>query len=355
MNILVDCERMKYPFTGLYYYCLHLGNALLEEAKPANENLTFFLPEERQGIFGIHAAYLKQHFLHKVFMPSVHEFQVWHATHQSTDYYPYNKKISVLLTVHDINFMHDENKKAAKKTKYLDDLKRKIDRANHIVAVSRFTLNDLGSYIDLTGKTCSVVYNGCNFNERLLHVPAPAMAPAGSFLFTIGTIAEKKNFHVLPPLLAGNNYRLVIAGVTNDKNYRNKILSEAEKWKVADRIVFTGAIPEADKQWYFQHCTAFVLPSLAEGFGLPVLEAMFYRKPVFLSKKGSLPEIGGEAAYYFDDFLPENMRLTLRKGLERYENEIALQEKIYQHAVSFDWKYAARDYLAVYRQLTKAE
>ena len=161
---------------------------------------------------------------------------------------------------------------------------------------------------------------------------------------------EKKNFHVLPALLAGNNFILVIAGITKSKSYRLEILKEAARYGVEKRVVFTGPVSENDKQWYYKNCEAFVFPSLAEGFGLPVLEAMYFGKPVFLSTYTSLPEIGGDVSYYFQSFDKEDMQLTLKQGLQNYKAP-GVSERIIERAASFSWKESAMKYLDVYRSL----
>ena len=170
------------------------------------------------------------------------------------------------------------------------------------------------------------------------------------FLYTIGTIAEKKNFHVLPALLVHNNYLLIISGITQSQTYKDKIIATAKSFGVADRVVFTGAISEAEKYWYYQHCKAFVFPSLAEGFGLPVIEAMHFGKPVILSTHTSLPEVGGEHAYYFQNFEPASMQQTLLNSLAHYQQQNS-QALIKVWANTFTWQEAAIQYLNIYRSL----
>jgi glycosyltransferase involved in cell wall biosynthesis len=97
-----------------------------------------------------------------------------------------------------------------------------------------------------------------------------------------------------------------------------------------------------------QHCEAFLFPSLAEGIGLPVVEAMYYGRPVILSTHTSLPEIGGAEAYYFKDFEPASMRQTLEESLLHY-NATNAKEKIIARATSFSWDNAAMQYLKIYR------
>ena len=94
---------------------------------------------------------------------------------------------------------------------------------------------------------------------------------------------------------------------------------------------------------------AYTQPSQAEGFGLPVVEAMQLGKPVFLSRLTSLPEVGGEAAYYFDDFSPATMQQALQSGLAQHSPARVAQAQA--QAAQFSWTQAAADYLAIYQEL----
>lgn len=345
-KIVFDCERMKYPHTGLYHFCQQLGNALLEEAR-TNEEIIFYTSKKNIGSFGIDRKYLTQKLFHKLMMPSVEQYKVWHVTHQHSMYHPSIKKIPVVLTVHDLNFLKGTLKNNAKRKHYLSELQNRIHQAHYIVAISNYVLNDLKAHIDIGTKPHAVIYNGCNVSTlQTLH--PPSIIPENPFLFSIGTITEKKNFHVLPRLLKNKAFSLLLAGVVQDEEYKKKIIDEAQALGVLDRIYFTGPISENDKQWYYKNCTGFVFPSIAEGFGLPVIEAMAQGKPVFLSTLTSLPEIGDQYAFYFPDFSMESMQQTLEEGLGMYEQH-NMRESIIAHAKSFDWSITARKYLEIYR------
>ncbi len=349
-NVLIDCERMRHPHTGLYHYCLQLGNSILKQIGNEKERIAFYLPTSAEHAFGEQANYVSQHFIHKLFFPDTKAVDIWHCTYQGSRYYPFGKNVAIVLTIHDLNFLYDENKTASRIKKYLSRLQTKIDRADHIVAISFFVLEDLKRHLNLRDKPTSVIYNGCNIDDTGL-IRKPDNAIDKPFLFTIGTIASKKNFHVLPALLKDNELRLIIAGIDSSRDYKRTIIREAEKLNVLDRVIFTGPVSENDKKWYLSNCTAFVFPSIAEGFGLPVIEAMYYGKPVILSRCTSLPEIGGDCAYYFDSFEPEHMRNVLKSSLDHYK-KTKPREKIRNRARFFSWDRAASEYLDLYRSLT---
>ena len=115
-------------------------------------------------------------------------------------------------------------------------------------------------------------------------------------------------------------------------------------------VQFHLGINDAQKAWAYAQCTGFLFPSLTEGFGLPPIEAMHFGKPVFLSRRTCLPEIGGAAADYFDSFEPQAMRHVVEQGLLRHA-QAGRADAVRAHAAQFDWDRAAAGYLAIYRRL----
>lgn len=348
-TILFDAERMKYPNTGLFYFCKQLAQSLITKAPEANAQVQLFLPSNQQQQFSGDTKILPIQFWYKYHLPVFKQIDIWHTTSQDSAYFPFHFKKPIVFTIHDLNYYHDERKSMAKRNNWLKQLQKKVDASSHIVFISEYTAKDVQAHIKLKGKPFSIIYNGCNFNETSLPT-IPIHAPKEPYIFSIGTIALKKNFHVLPALLVNNQLKLVIAGITQQPKYLEQIISEAKKWGVENRLIFTGAISENDKQWYYANCSAFVFPSLSEGFGLPLVEAMHFGKPVFISNATSLPEIGGDAAYIFPDFDPQNMQSVFAAGIKDFE-ENNLAKKVKARAALFNWDEAAQAYLNIYQQL----
>lgn len=95
---------------------------------------------------------------------------------------------------------------------------------------------------------------------------------------------------------------------------------------------------------------AFMFPSIAEGFGAPPLEAMYFGKPVFASTHTSVPEVCGDAAYYFTSFEPDDMVDTFKKGMHHYNTFMPI-EKIKARYDFFSWEKNARQYLEIYKRM----
>ena len=344
--IVFDCERMKYPNTGLFVYCDNVAAHLARMQADAGDDMCFYTPSVLRGRWGDSVSYRNVSAFDKIFLHCSKNVKIWHSAHQQTSYMPSSDRVRIVLTVHDLNFLYE--KEDYKQKRYLKALQTRIDRADRIVAISQSTKRDILTHLDVRGKDISVIYNG--LSRYLGPVSEPVHKPSGEFLYSVGTVLPKKNFHVLPSLLAGNGYTLVISG--NISSYADRVIQEAEKYGVRDRVILTGPVSEGEKLWYMKNCSAFMFPSLAEGFGLPVIEAMYCGKPVFLSDRTSLPEIGGSHAFYLDhDFNPEKMRLEFAAGMDAFaKGEKDIQAMI-GHADSFSWENTAKEYIRIYKEL----
>ncbi|MBC7316097.1 MAG: glycosyltransferase family 4 protein, partial [Chloroflexi bacterium] len=118
-----------------------------------------------------------------------------------------------------------------------------------------------------------------------------------------------------------------------------------------DRIILAGHVQDADLPALYAGAVVTVQPSLYEGFGLPILEAMACGSPVCASLTSSLPEVGGEAALYFDPFVVEHITEVVRRAL--VDNTLAerMRRQGLQRAQSYSWEATARRTLALYEQL----
>lgn len=338
--IYFDCEKMRYPNTGLYYYSYYLGKALLS-TKYA-DRMGFFTPKSVGNIFGDDRHYLHRGIRTKYLLLD-RDIELWHSSYQLSRYLPMRGKI--IQTVHDLNFLY-EGVTPQKQQRYMKRIHRHLHKINRIVAISEFVRQDILNHIDVGNIPVDVVYNGCN--RFAGQIQQPKEMPKRPFLFSVATVLPKKNFHVLPCLLATCDYDLLIAGNTSD--YCTTIIDEARKWGVADRVKFVGPVTEGEKHWYLSHCEAFLFPSIAEGFGLPPIEAMQYGKPVFLSDHTCLPEIGGESAFYFNhDFDREQMQREFDNGMNAYlANQQSFEARLKANAARFDWNTTARQYAELY-------
>ncbi len=340
---MIDCEKVKYPNTGLFSFCTQLAYAIDREKHNYNIEPVFLITSKSQAtLHGLKHRLIKWY--DKLMFWISPQYSIFHATFQIGKYVPSRQKI--VLTIHDLNFLYEKSESKA------DKLKKKvqvnIDRADYLVAISEFARQDVLNHLDTQNKPFDVIYNGCTFYSGP-QIEKPLYLPNGEFIFTIGTVLPKKNFHVLPNLLIGNDLILIIAG--NRSKYEEKIMKVASELGVDSRVKIIGPVNEGDKDWYYRNCKAFVFPSIAEGFGLPVIEAMHYGKPTFISRHTSLPEIGKDFCFYFDyNFDPEKMRFEFKQGMDEFKNRDINTQIEYAH--SYSWENAAKEYCKIYNRLS---
>lgn len=339
-------ERLRNLNVGLGQYCLQLGRALAEQ--PAAQALHFecYAPGHLTGIMGSSFGYRPARKWHKLTGVAT-DAALWHCLHQDSAYWPASNKTAVVMTIHDLNFMERSAYSSWKKSVKKKQLQRKVNRCQGLVYISEFVKNTVREHLSLpVGIQEKVILNGVAIESPK---ETKYSTPGKPYLFSIG-IHPKKNYASALAILKSNpDYQWVIAGA-DSKGYKLELESAATTLGVKNQLSFSGVVTEQEKWQLYQNCTALIFPSLSEGFGLPVLEAMAFGKPVFLSRRTSLPEIGGKEAYYFDNFEPEHVQQVFNKGMENLKNDPGKPQRLKDHAAKFNWQNAASEYIQFYQK-----
>jgi glycosyltransferase involved in cell wall biosynthesis len=351
-KIILDCDLMRHQHSGLYYYCHHVGThvkKILDRRKEGD--IAFYVPKSAAKTFDTNMnCIIEKRWHHKLVKPFLWDCDIWHAPFQSGRMLvpKKNKHIKIVLTIHDLNCLH-EGKGDMERIESLHHTQKLIDRADALVCVSNHCKSDVMTYLDTKNKPVHVIYNGSH-DMCIPPLKPSGFKPSQPFIFTMGYVNRKKNFHSLLPLLKNGTFDLIIAGKLDDPEYINRMRQQARKLGVSEKLHILGPVSEEDKAWYFKHCEAFMLPSLAEGFGIPVVEAMKFGKPLFLSNLTSLPEIGSDVAFYFSNFKPDHMLQVFNDGMTEYRKN-GLAHRIMQRGSEFSWDEKAAAYLEVYQSL----
>lgn len=278
------------------------------------------------------------------------KYDLWHSLNQNTKIEP-GSKMPYLLTVHNISYIEDPNNYLTKKNhvRFQD----KLNRSQAITYISNYAKSSTHEFFTVPKVPEYVIYNGNPIAEiELPENHKPKLDCEKPFLFSIGEFTDRKNFQSLVPMMLHlKDFNLVLAGKDHTKN-GEKVRREIIKHKLKDRVLLSGKISEIDKQYYYKNCEGFVFPSLREGFGLPVIEAMKFGKPVFISNNTSLPEIGGSDAFYWNNYDPEYMAQVIEDGFNKFQNNQSEYKTNYiKRAESFNWEASAKAYIEVYRSL----
>jgi len=346
-EVLISLGRSAPDDGGIFEFSRQLAQRVVAAAPAWRETLgvgfTFHLRPELQGVFGSGVGYLA---LDHPLQRTPQTFALWHTTHQMNKSVPPAGCLARLATIHDLNYLYDRPWLSV--WRHNRRMRALLRRTDHVVTVSRYAAADVQRPLGWSGPL-EVIHNGARS-----FVDAPREPLAGwaahdprPFLFHLSRMSPSKNPAALIGLArAWPEMTFVLCGPPSDDTKRLQATVRLPN------VQFHLGITEAQKAWAYAHCTGFLFPSLAEGFGLPPIEAMHFGKPVFLANRTSLPEIGGSAAEYFDSFEPESMRQVVERGLARHR-ESGRAEALRAHAAQFDWDRAAAQYMALYRRLLR--
>lgn len=354
-TVLIDLSALKDLFCGLGQVALSYGNYLRDYYKKESSSfeVTLLVPDEMFGKFGNEVKYLSStRYITRKFQFLLPKFDVWHSIHQLSRFRPRNKYTKIILTIHDLNYLYETTGK--RKLKRHLKTQRKIKRANQLVCISNFAKTEVENHHNLFGKECMVIYNHTEA-LKTQRASAPKIEIKTPFLFSIGVIQKKKNFHVLLDLMKlMPEKQLYIAGkeVSNpEKNgYAQMIRKRIEDEKI-DNVTLVGPVSQEEKIWFYQHCEAFLYPSLFEGFGLPVIEAMQFGKPVFCSQETCLKEIGNKYAYFWQNFEALHMKELIDNNLESFKNDSSKINNEMAYANSYTSNNHFESYIKLYETI----
>jgi glycosyltransferase involved in cell wall biosynthesis len=272
--------------------------------------------------------------------------------------------IPTVMTVHDLIFRHLPAHHKALNRWYLNwTMPLYCRRADHIIAVSETTRQDIISAYHLSPEKVTVIHEAAapHFRPQSAEAQRRVRQTYGlpdRYLLYVGTIEPRKNLERLldawaPLYQADDCPPLVIVG-------RRGWLSDGffaalEASPVQDGVMLTGYVPDADLPALYSAATAFVFPSLYEGFGLPPLEAMACGTPVICANVSSMPEVVGDAALLVD---PEDA-LSIRQALRRITHDADLADELRargtSRAAAFSWTRVAEETMAVYARLLASD
>jgi len=349
-HVGISFGRVAHWYDGLGEFSQRLGSELAARAPELRARdgiaLHYHLPVQWHGRFGADVGYLDLHTLQRFVHWRAQRFALWHTLHQHIRLRAPMGTQAWIETVHDLNFLH--TKQGAKRERYRTRLRRRLAQRQRVIAISEHAASDIRRELAPLQLPLHVVHNGVTDWSTRERSPIPALDDGVPFLLHISRMAPSKNIAALIDLAAAwRERRFVFAGA--DSPYAaevRRLLAERH----LDNVRLAIDIDEREKAWLYAQCDAFLFPSLTEGFGLPPLEAMCFGKAVFLSRLTSLPEIGGDAAYYFDEFDGAAMRRTVETQLARHHAEGRAALALAQ-ARRYGWSRCADAYVEHYRAL----
>ncbi|MFH0969229.1 MAG: glycosyltransferase family 1 protein [Patescibacteria group bacterium] len=287
---------------------------------------------------------------------------VYHTQYITPFFIP--KSVKIVIHIHDVSFSAYPEHIKRSDLFFLNLLiPKSLKRADKIIAVSEFTKNEIIKYYGINSDKIEVVYNavsedlaeGDYSGNESVDIKNKYNLPE-KFILYIGTMQPRKNIPFLIRSFAKikekiPEIKLVLAGNKNAHNFDKRIDEEIKKLGIENEIIFSGFVDEEDKAALFRLSEIFVYPSLYEGFGIPILEAMSRKVPVLASDIPVHREIGGEAALYFDISSIDDFSEKLYNSLTDENLRNKLISSGLERINLFSWQKSAEKLLDIYKKL----
>jgi len=267
--------------------------------------------------------------------------------------------IKTVVTIHDLIFIHYPRLfRLIDRKIYNKKFKSACLRANKIIAVSQQTKQDIIDFFEIPESKITVVYQGCNkvfqspVSDNIKQAILSKYNIQQDYLLYVGSIEERKNLlTLLKTLKELPNQKLVIIG--NGKSYKVKCLRYIAKNNLSDRVMLLSRISLEEMTAIYQSALIMIYPSIFEGFGIPILEALFCKTPVITSKDGCFSEAGGPNTKYINPLSIQEMKEAIGEILNSSDLQKEMRTKGFEYAQNFTDDKIANNLMSVYKSLIK--
>lgn len=301
----------------------------------------------------------------QVYLPSQVFLKRLNLFHSPEPLMPTVLSCQAVVTVYDLIYQHfPDTFEPAHLLRLKSFLPRVVRRAAKVITGSNCSKAEIVEYFGVGEKKVEVIYPGvaATFKETsdrgLIDDVKKKYHIEGNFILNVGVLDKRKNLARLIKALAelkktGKiSHKLVVCGAVREPLYQ-ELTALTQELDLVSEVIFTDFVPDDDLALLYNAADLFIYPSLYEGFGLPVLEAMACGTPVITSNVSSLPEIAGGAAVLVK---PDDDSAIARGIVEVLENDNlrqSLARKGLERAKEFTWQKAAQEHLAIYKEASK--
>ncbi|NIJ45774.1 glycosyltransferase involved in cell wall biosynthesis [Wenyingzhuangia heitensis] len=245
--------------------------------------------------------------------------------------------IKTVVTIHDLIFV-----RYPELYSYIDGkihykkFKRAAQVADKVIAISEQTKRDIVEFLQVSPTKIEVVYQGCHsafqkdYTSKEKEQVAKKYDLPNKYLLNVGTIQERKNLLTIVKAIKNTNHYLVVVG--KETNYADKVKAYIKENNMQNRVCFLKGVSMEELAIIYQKTSIFIYPSIFEGFGIPIVEALYSKTPVISSVGSCFSEAGGPDSIYIE---PHD-DLALLKEINRIENDTLLQDKMKEQG----WNYA---------------
>lgn len=277
---------------------------------------------------------------------------LFHGLNQRLPHYHFRRQV---VTVHDVFPLSSEKYSTPDfRARFSTVIADAVARADRIICVSAYTRDQLCRILDMNPEFCDVIHHGVEQEppapSQEMRQKARELAGEGPFFLSVGAVQVRKNpLAAIQAIARLKSARLIIAG--GGGHGADESMEFVRREGLGDRVRFTGYLEQPLLDALYAEAAALLFPSLEEGFGLPVLEAMVRGLPVIASNTSSIPEVAGDAAILLDSADIGGMSQAAQRLLEDEAWRQSWITRGHARARLFTWDRAAEATLAVYRRL----
>ncbi|MCX7785257.1 MAG: glycosyltransferase family 4 protein [candidate division WOR-3 bacterium] len=364
MRIGIDCRYLNTTPRGVAHYLINILNQFARQAS-SQENFYLYSP------YSIRYLAPRPNFIMRkgnLPLPGTFWFQTQGRSFINTDkldtfWAPcdilplgLSKNIYQVLSVHDLTHIFFPQTMANyNRLIHKMYFEKSLLNAHHIITMSNYTKKALVDFFNIKSEKISVIYEGVDekfqpYDRNQTTKTLSHYLINRPYLLAVGTLEPKKNYPLLLKAFQSLkiDWDLIIIGKKGWKS--NGIFKTIDKLGINQRVKILGYVKIEDLPYFYNGAEIFVFPSLYEGFGLPLLEAMACGTPVVCSNSSSLPEIGKDAVLYFNPYSVDELTNQLTKLINDAKLRQELSQKGIARAQEFSWQKTARQTLEVLKR-----
>lgn len=266
------------------------------------------------------------------------------------------KNVKSVVTIHDLIFM-----RYPKLYSFFDrnihflKFRYAVKKADCVIAISEQTKQDIIHYLKINPEKIKVVYQGCSdifkqdFSLEEKESVRKKLNLPKEFVLNVGTIEERKNALIIVKAIKNLDIKLVLVG--RKTKYYEQIENYIQQNGLQDKIIHLKGISQKELAVVYQLASVMVYPSIFEGFGIPIIEALFSNTPVITTNSGVFPEAGGENSLYINPFDEKELQQKIEFVLKNPENRNFIAQKGFEFAQKFTDENIAKNLMKIYQEL----
>lgn len=373
MKIGFDAKRLFLNNTGLGNYSRDLVRGILEQAK---ENDYFLYTTG--GEIDLKTKFLKDHPNAEIVYPSglykkmksywrsvklereliKNGVEVYHGLSHEIPRKNKLSKIKYVVTIHDLIFLRfPENYNRIDRKIYKKKVEYACKTADKIIAISEQTKRDLIEFLNVPENKIEVIYQSCatSFHHisdyRYRDLIKNKYNLPENYILYVGTIEKRKNLATLIEAIGKSNTKLPLVAVGKQTDYTKEVMAMVDKYNLGNQVALLQNVSFLDLPSIYQSANLFVYPSFFEGFGIPVLEALYSKTPVIAAIGSCLEEAGGPNSIYIDPKNSDEQASAIDRVIENPELQLEMKEKGFEYAQNFTSENQAKEVLEIYEGL----